>query len=211
MTFGYIDDNRLEDAWLYLPTLRRVRRAPTMVGGGQLDGESTMDDLAQEFRGPINDWNWKLLGRREMYIPVNNFDLWEVGATDEQECLAGDIRPDRARYELRRVWAIEGTPKEGLDHPYSKRVGYYDEDTWQPAAGDRYDKRGNLWRMIEFYTSYDYCQKFRLVAATIYLNLESGRYELSGGCRTEETITAIYDTGLDPAEFTVQALRKTGR
>jgi hypothetical protein len=47
--------------------------------------------------------------------------------------------------------------------------------------------------------------------ATIYLNLESGRYELSGGCRTEETITAIHDTGIDPEEFTVQALRKAGR
>ncbi len=211
LTFGYIDDNRLEDAWLYLPTLRRVRRAPTMVGGGQLDGESTMDDLAQEFRGPINDWNWKLLGRREMYIPVNNYDLWEIGTPDEEECLPGDINPARARYELRRVWAVEGTPKEGLAHPYSRRVGYYDEDTWQPAAGDRYDKRGNLWRMLEFYTSYDYCQKFRLVAADIYLNLESGRYEMSGGCRTEETITAIYDTGLDPLDFTVQSLRKLGR
>ena len=99
----------------------------------------------------------------------------------------------------------------GSDHPYSKRVGYYDEDTWQPAVADRYDKRGNLWRMLELYTSYDYCQKFRIVPAIIYLNLESGRYELSGGCRTEETITAVYDTGLDPAEFSVQALRKAGR
>ena len=52
----------------------------------------------------------------------------------------------------------------------------------------------------EFYTSYDYCQKFRLSVATIYLNLESGKYGLSGGCRTEETITAIHDTGIDPAE-----------
>ena len=76
-----------------------------------------MDDLAQEFRGPINDWDWKLLGRREMYIPVNNFDLWEVGATDEEECLPGDIVPDRARYELRRVWGGGGYAQGGVGPP----------------------------------------------------------------------------------------------
>jgi hypothetical protein len=211
LTFGYQDDDRLEDAWLYLPTLRRIRRAPTMTGGGQLDGESTMDELGFEFRGPVNDWTWKLLGKKEMYIPVNNYDIWEIGASDSEECLAGDINPARLRYELRRVWVVEGTVREGLSHPYGKRVGYYDEDTWQPAVADRYDRRGNLWRMIEAYTTYDYCQRMRVVPAIIYLNLESGRYELQGGCRTEESVLGIYDTNLDEEMFTVQALRKQGR
>jgi hypothetical protein len=65
--------------------------------------------------------------------------------------------------------------------------------------------------MIEIYTAYDYCQKMRVVPAMIYLNLESGRYEVQGGCRTEETLLGIYDTGLEESEFTVQALRKLGR
>ena len=170
-----------------------------------------MDDLGFEFRGPVNDWNWKLLGKKEMYIPVNNYDMWKIGATDQEECLPGDINPTGARYELRRVWAVEGTTREGLNHPYSKRVGYYDEDTWQPAVGDRYDTRGNIWRLLEFYTVYDYCQKMRVIPAIIYLNLESGRYEVQGGCRTEETVLGIYDTGMKEAEFTVQSLRKMGR
>jgi len=211
LTFGYLDDDRLEDTWLYLPTLRRVRRAPTFTGGGQLEGESTMDDLGFEFRGPVNDWNWKLLGKKEMYVPMNNYDMWKIGTPDKEECLPGDINPARLRYELRRVWAVEGTAREGLNHPYSKRVGYYDEDTWQPAVGDRYDKRGNIWRVLEWYTSYDYCQKMRAVPAQMYLNVESGRYELTGGCRTEKTLTGIYDTGLPESDFTVQSIRKQGR
>jgi hypothetical protein len=211
LSFGYIDDNRLEDTWIYIPTLRRVRRAPTLAGGGELDGETTMDELSVDFRGCINDWNWKLLGKKEMYIPVNCYDMWQIGTPDDQECLPGDINPSGARYELRRVWVIEGTVKEGVVHPYSKRVGYYDEDNWQPAAGDRYDKRGNLWRMAEYYIFYDYCQKFRAVPAIIYLNLDSGRYELAGGCRTKETLLGIYNTGLNEEEFTIQELRDTGR
>ena len=211
LTFGYLDDDRLEDAWIYLPTLRRVRRAPTLIGGGQLDGETTMDDLGWEFRGPVNDWAWKLLGKQEMYIPVNCYDMWEVGTPDEEECFAQDMNSSRIRYELRRVWVVEGTPRQALEHPYSRRVGYYDEDTWLPAVADRYDKRGNLWRVFEFYTSYDYCQKMRVLPGAIYLNLESGRYELFGGCRTEDTYLAIMDTGLEESLFTVSTLRKAGR
>ena len=65
--------------------------------------------------------------------------------------------------------------------------------------------------MFEFYTAYDYCQKMRVLPAFIYLNLESGRYELFGGCRTEETYLAICDTGLEESQFTVSELRKSGR
>ena len=170
-----------------------------------------MDELSLDFRGPVNDWNWKLLGKREMCIPVNCFEMWEPDAPDEEECRAGDINPARARYELRRVWAVEATAREGLNHPYSRRVGYYDEDTWQAAVGERYDVRGNLWRMAEYYTVYDYCQHFRTVSAILYLNLESGRYEVSGGCLNMGTTWGVYDTGLEESQFTVQSLRKSGR
>ena len=137
--------------------------------------------------------------------------MWKPDGSDREECLPGDINPAGARYELRRVWVVEGTPREGLNHPYGRRVGYYDEDTWQPAAGDRYDKRGNLWRMAEYYTAYDYCQKYRTVSAIIYLNLESGRYELSGGCLAQGNTWGVFDSGLKEKDFTVQSLRKTGR
>lgn len=211
LTIQYLDDERPDDAWLYIPTLRRVRRAPSMTEGGQIDGESTMDELGYGFRGPVNDWTWKLLGKKELYIPVNCYDMWKVGASDEEECLKGDINPEGTRYELRRVWVIEGRIKKGISHPYSRRVEYIDEDTWTFALGDRYDRRDNLWRMCVFYTYYDYCQKFRAVPCHIYMNLESGRYEVRGGGRTKDTKLAIVNSGLDPGDFTVQNLRRVGR
>ncbi len=211
LSFSYLDDNRLDDAWLFLPTLRRVRRAPSMTNGGQLDGELTMDENGLEFRGTVNNWNWKLLGKKEMYVGYNNYDIWPPDAEDEDECWAMDLNPERIRYELHRVWVVEGTLKEGLDHPYSKRVGYYDEDSWQPQMADRYDKRGYLWRMYESYPYSDACDKMRKIIGYIYMNLESGRYEVFGGCRKLLPSTTIYDTGLDESHFTVQALRTSGR
>jgi len=211
LSFSYLDDNKLDDAWLFLPSLRRVRRAPSMTNGGQLDGELTMDENGLEFRGTVNNWNWKLLGKKEMYVGYNDYDIWPPDAEDEDECWGMDLNPERIRYELHRVWIVEGTLKEGLDHPYSKRVGYYDEDSWQPQMADRYDKRGNLWRMYEAYPYSDACNKMRMIIGYIYMNLESGRYEVFGGCRKMLPSTTIYDTGLDESYFTVQALRKSGR
>jgi len=112
---------------------------------------------------------------------------------------------------LRRVWTIEGTLKEGVNHPYSKRVIYADEDSWYAVASDSYDSRGNLWRRAEFYTYYDFCQDYRIIVALFYLNLESGRYEILGGAVTEDTKLEIINTGMKPSEFTVQALRRGGR
>ena len=211
LSVGYDDDTKEGDVWVYYPTLNRVRRAPTLRGGTQLDGESTLDELGQDFSDDVNDWDWKLVGKKEMYIPANNYEIWELDALDEKECLAGDINPARIRYELRRVWVVEATLKEGKKHPYSKRVGYYDEDFWGPVLADRYDKRGNLWRMAEYYQCYNYCTQRRYVIGYLYLNLESGRYEVFGGCRDKDTKTNKTDVGLTLDEFTVQALRRAGR
>ena len=170
-----------------------------------------MDEFGYFFRGPINDWNWKLLGKKEMYIADNAYGMWKVGVPDNEECLPGDINPKILRYELRRVWVVESTIKDGVDHPYSKRVFYADEDSWYAMAADCYDKRGNLWRTSEFYSYLDYCQDYRILVGMMYLNLESGRYELLGGGRTKESKTTFYNIGLKNSDFTVQSLRRIGR
>ena len=37
---------------------------------------------------------------------------------------------DLLRYELHRVWEVEGTLKKGSKHIYGKRTFFLDEDTW---------------------------------------------------------------------------------
>ncbi len=207
----YMDDNRNDDTWLYFPALRRVRRAASSDRGGGRGGESTLDEQGNGFRGLVSEWNWKLLGKKEIYVPMNCYDMFKIGAKDEDECWARDINPTRVRYELHRMWVIEGTLKSGMEHDYSKRVEYCDEDSWYFVHGDRYDMRGNLWRVMEFYTYYDMCQVWKCTPGILYVNLESGRYEFFGGNKTEKTIESIRDAKLDPGEFTVNALKRGGR
>ena len=144
-------------------------------------------------------------------MPANCYTMFEIGGKDEDECWVRDINPTRVRFELRRMWAVEGTLKKGIEHDYSKRVEYADEDSWYFVHGDRYDMRGNLWRVMEYYTYYDVCQNWKCTPGILYVNLESGRYELFGGSKTKYTKESIQGAKFNLNEFTVHSLKRGGR
>ena len=99
-------------AWVYIPGSRRVRRAPT-VGYDTPDGPGglmTVDD-SLGFNGAMDRYDWKLLGKKEIYIPYHTykFDSPEVKYNDL--LMKGHANPDFMRYELHRVWVVEANLK----------------------------------------------------------------------------------------------------
>ena len=139
-------------AWAYSPGQRRVKRAPQIIHDNPAtasDGLATTDTL-YGFNGPNDRFTYKLLGRREMYVPYNPYKLASKEATIDKVILAnGRINQVYTRYELHRQWVVEATLKEGTNHAYSKRVFYRDEDSWETTLIDLYDRRGGLWRHFE--------------------------------------------------------------
>ena len=55
-----------------------------------------------------------------------------------------------------------------------------------------------------------YLEFFKMVIGFIYINFESGRFELYGGSHTKDTKMGILNTNLLPKEFTVQAPGRAG-
>lgn len=134
-------------AWVYNPGSRRVRRAPVVAydspaGPGKL---ITVDD-GRMFNGALDRYDWKIIGKKELYIPYNNYDLDDPKVSYDELLGEDHINPDLMRYELHRVWEVEANLKEGARHVYAKRTFYLDEDTWFIQLADNYDGRGNLWR-----------------------------------------------------------------
>ncbi len=134
-------------AWQYMPSTRRVRRAPVVAydspaGPGKL---ITVDD-GRMFNGALDRYDWELKGKKELYIPYNNYDLDNPKLSYDDVLGADHINPDLMRYELHRVWVVEATLKENARHVYERRTFYLDEDTWFAQLADNYDARGNLWR-----------------------------------------------------------------
>ncbi|MBS7723368.1 DUF1329 domain-containing protein, partial [Vibrio cholerae] len=84
-------------------------------------------------------YDWKLVGKKEMYIPYNSYKLDSPSLKYDDIIKAGHINQDLTRYELHRVWEVVGTVKPSERHIYAKRHMYIDEDSWQVALVDHYD------------------------------------------------------------------------
>ncbi|MBV1915282.1 MAG: DUF1329 domain-containing protein [Pseudomonadales bacterium] len=196
--------------WSYNPGQRRVRRAPQVqydnpkTGG---DGLATSDQLGM-YNGNIDRYSWTLVGKQEMYIPYNSYLLHDGTLKIDDIIQAGHINQDYARYELHRVWHVEGVLREGTSHVYKKRVFFMDEDSWQIAVMDHYDKRMQLWRMSEGHIYNDYSVLVTTNTAEIHYDLQSGRY-LAVGLDNEDTPD---DTSFRsaPNNYTPAALRSSG-
>ena len=197
-------------AWTYNPGQRRVRLAPQVAydnPGTASDGLRTSDDF-QMYNGATNRYDWKLVGKQEMYIPYNSYKLSgnEVKVADVLK--PGHVNPDLARYELHRVWVVEATLKEGTNHIYKKRVFYLDEDSWSIAVSDKYDARMELWRVAEQHSINFYDVPMLYGTIEVHHDLQSARY-LAMGIRNQQT--KVYEKiKRDKADFTPAGLRGLG-
>jgi hypothetical protein len=138
-------------AWQYNPGQRRLRRAP-QVGydnpGTASDGLRTNDQF-DGFNGALDRYTWKLVGKKDLLIPYNDYRLYSGKVKYKDILQPAHINKDLARYELHRVWVVDSTLKPGTSHVYKRRTFYVDEDSWQIVVVDCYDKRDQLWRVQE--------------------------------------------------------------
>ncbi len=197
-------------AWIYNPGQRRVRRAPNVAydnPGTASDGLRT-NDMTDMFNGAMDRFDWKLVGKREMYVPYNSYKAHSDKAKIKDLVRPGHLNPDYMRYELHRVWVVEATLKPGARHINSRRTFYLDEDSYQILAIDHYDGRGQLWRVSEAPSVNYYEVPTFWATIEAHYDLQSGRY-LAGLLDNEE---APYDFSFvtTPDDFSPQSLRKRG-
>jgi len=199
-------------AWLYNAGQRRVRRAPDVAYDGPgtaSDGLRTADDL-DLYNGAPDRYEWKLQGKRELYIPYNAFRLLDKNNKYKDVVLQGHLNPDLLRYELHRVWVVEATLKEGQRHIYARRTYFIDEDTWQISVGDLYDGRGEMWRVREAHNVLHYQVKVPWYAAETSHDLISGRHLPIGLDNEIKGYQYHWDHKVSEREYTPAALRRSG-
>lgn len=139
------------DVWLYFSSQRRVRRAPTyQYDAPQLNTENLLVvDQYLQFNGPLDRYDWKLVGKKELYVPYNTYRLNSPANQVEDVVKPKFFSRDHSRYELHRVWVVEASLKEGMRHMFPKRTFYIDEDSWIILVADMFDAQGKVWRTTE--------------------------------------------------------------
>jgi hypothetical protein len=199
-------------AWAYSAGQRRVRRAPSLAYDTPIpnsDGLRTADDTDM-FNGSPDRYDWKLLGKREIYIPYNNYRVSSPDITYRQLLQPGHLNTAYTRHELHRVWVVEGRLKSTARHVYSRRTLYLDEDSWQVAVADQYDGRGELWRVSMAYLKNYYELPAIWSALDVFHDLQARRYHVQNLDNEEPNTLDFAQPVPDVSEFTPAALRRRG-
>jgi len=135
-------------SYVYLAGQRRTRKLPNACCDTPTPataGVMSFDEL-NVFSGRLDRFDWKLAGKKEMFIPYNTNK--SLGGRDLDLLGANHLNPDRVRWELHRVWVVDASLKQGLRHVAPKSRYYLDEDTWTAVLGDRWDAKGQLWKTL---------------------------------------------------------------
>ncbi len=145
---------------------------PVMTYGGAI----FFDELGM-FNGRMDKFDFKLLGKREMFIPYNNFAA--VMAPVDQYVGKQHTNAAFERWELHRVWVVEATLKKGERHAQSRKVFYIDEDTWAPHLYEAYDSSNTMTRIGLCFVTPDYAhQSLNYAPLHVFYDLLKGQLAL---------------------------------
>jgi len=197
-------------AWTYNPGQRRVRLAPNVAydnPGTAADGLRTNDDFGM-YNGATDRYDWKLVGKKEIYVPYNSYRLGDPKYKYSDILKPGHINEDLSRWELHRVWVVDSTLKQGTSHIYARRTFYIDEDSWAILLIDKYDTRGELWRTAELHNENWYNVPMFYATVEVHNDLQSGRYIAMG---LSNEVKRVYEPiKRSPGDYTPNNLRGTG-
>lgn len=213
MIADYLDTvEKPRRAWSYTPGQRRVKLAPEFVYDtpvSALGGVILYDELFM-FSGKMDRFDFKLVEKKEMYIPYNSYKF-NFECKGEMQFKQKNVNPACERWELHRVWVVEATLKPGMRHVYSKRTYYIDEDNYGAGMFDALDNNGQLYRSMfnSVFQAYDHAIPLALKSVTYDFNRSN--FAVLGDASVGGFL--IPKTALPEQEMTVEAMvaRETTR
>jgi hypothetical protein len=192
--------------WTLLNGQGRVRKAPNEQFDSPNPEGNGIDnvDEAQCFYGNPSQYNWNLIGKKEMLVPYNcNKMLF----TTVQELLKPRFPdPEVVRWEKHRVWVIEADLAPGEHNVNAKRRYYIDEDSWWGTLGESYDAAGNLVKAYALYVACFPSLPSTCECCEAIFSLITGDYTFNGNITYAPFNEEFYTASPPPSEFEPQEL-----
>jgi uncharacterized protein YxjI len=134
----YSDPNRADDLYIYIPSIRRIRRATTTQRCQTLaPSEFNLDDI-NSFNGKITDFNYKFLGEKKV---LANLSQEHFPFNRKQ----GDYLPLDEKWEVVDTYVLEVTPKDP-NYCYPRKLLHLNKVTYDTHWTLIWDKRGEYWK-----------------------------------------------------------------
>ncbi|HXL08795.1 MAG TPA: DUF1329 domain-containing protein [Candidatus Bathyarchaeia archaeon] len=195
----YADAKREDDLYIYVPSIRRVRRAPPIQRCATIaPSEFNFDDI-NSFGGKITDFNYRFLGRSRM---LGNFAQEQVPFYRK----IGDYLPLKESWEIVETYGLEITPKDP-NYCYPRKVIYFDTQSFETFWTMIWDAKGNYWKeqfALRSPVTLTDGQLALSVGTVVIINVQNGRSTLVDAVRN-------YNQGYQPSLFTLATLQTVMR
>jgi hypothetical protein len=139
------DLDRPDDLWVYVPTLRRVRRIQAERWTEAIPGTDLVLEDWGALGSRVQAHRFLCLEERTLLAPVRSRVGEPPGLDDPRFGSSGLALPD-AVFELRRAVRVRATPRDP-DHPYAHKDLWLDRETFEPLYFLAYDRAGELLRI----------------------------------------------------------------
>ncbi|MDP9139458.1 MAG: DUF1329 domain-containing protein, partial [Pseudomonadota bacterium] len=169
------------------------------------DGHQFYDQVDM-FNGVLQRYNWKLVGKKEMYLPYNSNKIAGPSVKYKDMAKPRHLNQDMPRYELHRVWVVEADIKAGTSHTFKKRRYYVDEDSWTIGMIDAYDNRDQLYQFQEGHMVFAYNILTATTIPEVIYHFTSGRYFVTAAFNEDKPIDAT--VSFKPDYFTAASVQK---
>jgi tetratricopeptide (TPR) repeat protein len=198
------------NVWALPIDLGRMFRIPPVGYDQPFPGSDGLQfvDMVDMYNGAFDRYVWKTVGKRELYLPYNNYRIGDGRYKYAQLIKPGYLNPEATRYELHRVWVIEASERGGKSHSFGKRVFYVDEDSWNVVLVENYQRDDStLWRFQEGHLLALYDSQSANCLPVVTYDFKDGRYFINR--LTAEEPPAQYDLpGLKDSDFTPEAVKQ---
>ena len=219
------NDQKRDNAWLYLGFQRRVRRLATgQVTDAYLGSDMMIEDM-EGYNGRVSDMNWTFKGAKNLLVPFyKHNELPQLGLPLDSETHKDD--PDgfqvvayggkggcfpNVTYQLRKIYLVEAVPVDP-NHPISRRVHYMDAQTFVIPKTNVYDRSGKFWKTLiigqahpDYHLALNKGSGVSLDDAFTMIDVQALH------CTTGQFKGQVDPALTSPDLFTVQNLRATGK
>jgi Protein of unknown function (DUF1329) len=170
LTWRFRSADQRDQAWIYVPALRRVRQVSAANRSDGFLGSDLSQDDGTFFDGKPEDFTWKLVGEREALVLADPRSLASSavrrgrpdGGVDEawpvEQKVVGyqdpgwrglpwaPLAPILVR---RKLWVVEAVPRDPY-YLFARIELGLDEETFQGATSRKFDGQGRLLRSLQF-------------------------------------------------------------
>jgi len=208
LAWRFRDPGKADQAWTYVPALRRVRQiSPANRSDGFLGSDLSQDDGAI-FDGKPEDFEWKMIGERTALVLVDPTSLAGKvkrtarpdGGYDEEWPAGQKVvgyqdptwtglawAPISPVLVQRKIWVVEAKPRDPY-YLFARIELGIDQETFQGVSSRKFDAQGALLRSLQYLIAAP--QTIELGGETVRLPASSMGYTLAENLKQDRATVA---------------------